>query len=159
MVFFGTKVIEKQLPPESKVCPNCLSVTEHTVVEQDTRVTLYFIPLFSVKRVVNYTCQKCGDVHTADLSQYERPDANGEPVDGEPTQPTGNAGKANANTTREKARTILEGRIFGDEVRTGLPLAARFSSDQILKYFYIALLVIALISVSIIALIAVLASR
>jgi hypothetical protein len=159
MIFFGTKVFQKQLPSESKVCPNCLSVTEHTVVEQDTRFTFYFIPLFSIKRSVTYTCLTCGDVYHVETSENQAPETTSQPVAGQAAPRAGSGGAASSATTREKARTILEGKIIGDEIKTRLPLSTQFSFDHILKYLYVALLVIAIVAVSAIILISLLASQ
>ncbi|MBI3242701.1 MAG: hypothetical protein HYZ49_10455 [Chloroflexi bacterium] len=43
MLFFGTKQVQRPLPNQQKVCPVCLSVTEHTVTESGTYFTLYFV--------------------------------------------------------------------------------------------------------------------
>lgn len=153
MIFvFGTKAYQKELPSERKVCPNCLSVTEHRVVEANTRMTLYFIPLFSVKREVTYTCLACGDSHTVDYAEYEAGHQEAQPVAEKSAQQSGPAPKAKPRTTQEKARAILEGRIVGDEIKTSKPLSASLSSDQILKYFYIALAIVAILSIALIAL-------
>ena len=152
MIFlFGTKVIQKQLPSEQKVCPNCISVTDHTVVEHDTRLTFYFIPLLSVKREVTYTCLTCGDSHTVDFAEYESAHQEAQPVSEKTTRPAGPAPKVTPSTNREKARAILEGKIVGDQIKTRRPLRANFSSDQLLKYFYIAFAVVAVIAITLLA--------
>lgn len=153
MIFvFGTKAFQKELPSERKVCPNCLSVTEHTVVETNTRMTLYFIPLFSVKREVTFTCLSCGDSHTVDYAEYEAGHQEAQPVSEKLGQQSGSTPKAKPRTTQEKARAILEGRIVGDEIKTRKPLSANLSSDQILKYFYIAFAVVAILAIGLITL-------
>jgi hypothetical protein len=148
MIFiFGTKAFQKELPSERRVCPNCLSVTEHTVIEANTRVTLYFIPLFSVKREVTYTCLTCGDAHTVDYAEYESKQQEAQPITEKSDPLSGPTPKVRTRTTQEKARAILEGKIVGDEIKTHKPLSANFSFDQILKYFYIAFAAVAIIAI------------
>jgi hypothetical protein len=149
MIFlFGTKVFQKQLPSEQKVCPNCISVTEHTVVEHDTRLTFYFIPLLSVKREVTYTCLTCGDSHTVDYADYQAAHREAQPVSEKAAHQSGPAPKVGPRTSQEKARAILEGRIVNGEVKTSRPMSANFSSDQILKYFYIIFAVVAVVAIT-----------
>ncbi len=148
--FFGTKAVQRPLPPEWKVCPTCLSVTQHAVVDHDTRFALYFIPLFSVKREVGYTCTQCGDTHTITYSEYQAAHPDAARVSESPQRTTSNADPRSADrarkpeTKREKARTILEGKIVDSEVKTYLPFTASFTLDRLIKWLWIAFGVILL---------------
>lgn len=153
MLLFGAKAVQRQLPQERKVCPTCLSVTEHTVIDHDTRFTLYFIPLFSLKREVAYTCSQCGDSHVISYDEYRASHPETEPVE---TRQQGGAGNLRANarkpeSARDKARAILEGRVVNGEVKTSLPLSANLTPDRILRWMWIAFLAILLIAAAILA--------
>ena len=161
MLFFGTKAVQKELPQERKVCPTCLSVTEHTVTEHDTRFTLYFVPLFSLKREVIYTCSQCGDSHVVSYDEYRAAHPEAEPVGGKQqggaSETRGNAKKA--VSTREKARAILEGRVVNGEVRTSLPFSAKFSADRIIKWMWITFAAIVLFAATLLILLFYILSR
>lgn len=149
MLLFGTKPIQHDLPQERKVCPSCFEVTDHTVLEDDLRFTLYFIPLFSVRHQVVYTCTKCGDSHVMPWADYqathlvaETPKESGSP-----------------KTQRDKAKTILEGKVVGDQINTSLPFSAQFNFDTILKWLYIAFGVIIVMAVIFLVTLVILLSR
>jgi hypothetical protein len=140
MLLFGTKPIQRELPQERKVCPNCFEVTDHTVIDDDLRFTVYFIPLFSLRRQVIYTCAKCGDSHVMPYAEYEAAHLV--------SQPTAETKQGSPKSNREKAQTILEGKVVGDQINTSLPWSAWFNFDNILKWLYIAfgiVIVVALI--------------
>ena len=139
MLLFGTKPIQRELPAERQVCPTCLSVTEHTVVENDLRFTLYFIPLFSVRHEVVYTCAQCRESHVVPYAEYLS--AHPGQVSGGDVSPS--SGKK-AKSKRAKARVVLQGKMVGDEIWTSLPLSASFNSANILKWLYLVLIVIAI---------------
>ena len=145
MIFFGSKLVQRELPSEQKVCPNCLSVTRHVVVEHDTRFTLYFIPLFSIKRDVSYTCSVCGDTHMIAYNEYQAAHPDSAPVSENATGDA-NASGGKSKSRQDKARTILEGKVVGDQIKTSRPFSANFNADQFLKYFYIAFVIIALLA-------------
>ncbi|MBM4422637.1 MAG: zinc-ribbon domain-containing protein [Chloroflexi bacterium] len=139
MIFlFGAKTAQKQLPPERKVCPNCLSVTEHAVTEHDTRLTLYFIPLISLKREIIYTCSQCGDSHIVSYDEYQAAHAETEAIGQKEGGKESAASGKQPKSARDKARAILEGRVVNGEIKTSLPFSAKFSSDRILKWMWIA---------------------
>lgn len=139
MLLFGTKPIQRALPAERQVCPTCLSVTEHTVVENDLRFTLYLIPLFSIRHEVVYTCSQCGESHVVPYAEY----LSAHPGHGSPPEGDAPAGaRKKAKSKRARARVVLQGKVIGDQIRTSLPLSASFNSDNILKWLYLALTVI-----------------
>jgi hypothetical protein len=138
MLLFGTKPVQRELPPERKVCPNCFEVTDHTVVDDDLRFTLYFIPLFSVRRQVLYTCAKCGDTHVMPYADYEATHLVTESNQTRSDSP---------KSQREKAKTILEGKVVGDQINTSLPFSAQFTFDAALKWFYLTFGVVVLAAI------------
>jgi hypothetical protein len=125
---FGLKTIQEPLANERRVCPNCLGITDHTVIKHAQQVTLYFIPVFTIRPQVVYTCQKCGASHTITYSDYLE------------TQPQ-------ASQPQPKAKVTLNGKLVGDEINTSLPFLARLNSDAFLKWAYIALAGLTLVAV------------
>src|SRR5574341_572635 len=153
MIFlFGSKTVQRELPPERKVCPTCLSVTDHAVVDHDTRFTLYFIPLFSIKRDVAYTCLRCGDTHTIPYSEYQaaHPDAEAvrEASDRGTSTTHAKRGGKKQDGAREKARAVLEGKLIDGEIKTYAPFRMKFTSDNLVKWMWIAFALIALVAVA-----------
>jgi hypothetical protein len=155
MIFFGTKVVQNKLPSERKVCPTCMSVTEHDVVDIDTRFTLYFIPLFSIKREAIYRCLTCGDTHTVPFEEYESrheeaaiPDIKWK--DSTPQDEPDTSGKT--KTKKEKARVILEGTVVNGKAEN---LRAPFDIDSIpvMRYLWIAFGLVSLLAISILILV------
>jgi len=116
-----------------------MSVTEHAVIEQDVRFTIYFIPLFSIRHEVVYTCKQCGDSHVVLYEDYlnTHPNAQTNPP------PTAQSTK----TKREKAQVILEGKVVGDEIKTSLPWQTKINGDAILKWLYLSLAAVLILSV------------
>jgi hypothetical protein len=141
MIFFGTKPVQKTLPAERQVCPNCMSVTDHTVIENDLRFTLYFIPLFSIRHEVIYTCGQCGDSHVVAYADYIATHTGPEPLE-EPAKAS-----APSETKQAKARIILEGRVVGGEIHTARPWRATFNADNVLKWLYLGFAILGLVSV------------
>lgn len=131
MIFFGTKTVQTPLPSERQVCPNCMSVTNHAVAENALRFTLYFIPVFTIRREVIYTCSQCGDSHVMLYDDYLAAHASQPPAPAE-EQVTGPAAPA-----APKGAVTLEGRVVGDEIRTRRPLSAHVNADTGLKALYV----------------------
>ncbi|MBI5713989.1 MAG: zinc-ribbon domain-containing protein [Chloroflexi bacterium] len=155
MIFFGTKVVQNKLPSERKVCPTCMSVTEHDVVDVDTRFTLYFIPLFSVKREAIYRCLTCGDAHTVPYEEYEGrqeeaavPDIKWKIDTPEDEPDAGNKNK----TKKEKARVILEGKVVNGKAEN-LRVPLNLESLPILRYLWIGFGLVALLAIGILILV------
>lgn len=155
MIFFGTKVVQNKLPSERKVCPNCMSVTEHDVVDVDTRFTLYFIPLFSVKREAIYRCLTCGDTHTVPFEEYEgrqeeaaMPDVKWK--DTTPQDEPDAGGKA--KTKKEKARVILEGKVVNGKAEN-LRVPLNIDSIPVARYLWIAFGILAVTAIAILILV------
>ena len=156
MIFFGTKVVQNKLPSEHKVCPNCMGVTEHDVVDIDTRFTLYFIPLFSIKREAIYRCLTCGDTHTVPFEEYEgrQEEAAMPDVKWKDTTPQDepDAGGGKAKTKKEKARVILEGKVVNGKAEN-LRAPLNIDSLPVLRYLWIAFGLVALFAIGILILV------
>lgn len=137
---FGTKVVQRRLPAEHKVCPTCLSVTQHAVTEHDTRFTLYFVPLFSIKRDIVYLCARCGDSHVVPYAEYEAW-RQGVVERDEPQAPSAPAvGRGSSlQTARDKARLILDGKVAGRKAeRPRAPFAIRITGRQLYLSLWVA---------------------
>jgi len=156
MIFFGTKVVQNKLPSERKVCPTCMSVTEHDVVDMDTRFTLYFIPLFSVKREAIYRCLTCGDTHTVPFEEYQGRHEEAAPPDVKwkistpPDEAEIDGDKT--KTTKEKARVILEGKVINGKAEN-LRVPFNLESLPLLRYLWIAFGLVALLAIAILILV------
>lgn len=135
MIFlFSTKAEQTPLPNESKVCPNCMAVTNHTVIEVNTRFAVYLIPLFSIKREVVYHCDRCGDTHIVEYADYEA-----SVID----QST--PGVANDATVRQKAAAVLKGKVAAQNPPP--PDLPSPPIDRLLSGLWIALALIAILAI------------
>ena len=130
-----------------KVCPVCLSVTEHTVTESDTYLTLYFIPLFPVKRDVIFTCSRCGESYTVPYAEYQAEHATSEEgkEHNHSTAESKSGGKT-PKSTRDKAKVILEGRVVNGKVEN-LRLPFSFNSRHLIIGLWVTFGFIVLIAV------------
>ena len=64
---FGLKTSEQRLGAEQGICPNCHNQAAQVMVRRSTKFSLFFIPLFPVKRPTYYaTCTFCGTSRHAD---------------------------------------------------------------------------------------------
>jgi hypothetical protein len=145
MLMIGLKPVQRPLPGERQVCPRCMDVTDHALVEREQQVMFYFIPLFSIRHEVVYTCQQCGDAHVILFEDY----LHNHP---KPQTPLGasESGPAGAKPPHEKPHVTLNGKVVDGEVNTSLPWRAKINADGILKWLYIsfaAILVVAVIMV------------
>ena len=150
MVFFGTKQVQRPLPGQHKVCPVCLSVTEHTVTENGTYFTLYFIPLFPLKREVVYTCNQCGESYAVPYDEYQAEHAPEEAKKHAHSNTEGGAGKQ-SKSTRDKARLILEGKVVNGKVKD-LRIPFQISSRHIYLGLWVTLGLVTLVAAALIIL-------
>jgi hypothetical protein len=154
-MIFGSKVVQRELPPEQHVCPNCLSVTEHTVTEFDTRFTLYFIPLFSIKRDVLFRCSRCGDSHLIPFSEYQATHAEAEAEAGGPKP-------ERKKKTKKAAEAILEGRVVNgkvEDLRSPFKLDFNLDARTIQRGLWIALGLVALLAILLVILLVAITAR
>lgn len=131
MLFFGSKQIQRPLPGQQKVCPVCLSVTEHTVTENGTYFTIYFIPLFPVKRDVVFTCNRCGESYTVPYAEYQAEHTPAEENGERDTTAENRIGGKVPKSTRDKAKVILEGKVINGKVEN-LRVPFNISSRQVM---------------------------
>lgn len=153
MIFFGSKVVQHELPPEQHVCPNCLSVTSHTVTEYDTRFTLYFIPLFSVKRDILFRCEQCGDSHLIPYSEYQAAHTHAEAAGGGPKP-------ERKKKISQAAEAILVGKVVNgkvEELRS--PFKLNLSPRAIHFSLWIALIVTVILTTLLLSLLFTITAR
>ena len=63
-LLFGFKTIVRALPGRPATCQVCNSFVPHSLEERATRLTLFFIPVFTTSRTYRITCSNCGQVST-----------------------------------------------------------------------------------------------
>jgi hypothetical protein len=64
---FGLKTSEQRLGNEIGVCPACGNSAAQILIKRSTKFSLFFIPLFPVKRpTYHLTCTFCGTSRWAD---------------------------------------------------------------------------------------------
>jgi hypothetical protein len=61
-LLFGFKTIVRALPGRPATCQVCHSFVPHYLEETATRLTLFFIPVFTTSRKYRITCSNCGQV-------------------------------------------------------------------------------------------------
>lgn len=64
-LLFGFKTIVRALPGRPATCQVCHSFVHHYLEETATRLTLFFIPVFTTSRKYRITCSNCGQVSIA----------------------------------------------------------------------------------------------
>lgn len=68
-LLFGLKTILRALPGRLATCQACHSFVPHSLEERATRLTLFFIPVFTTSRKYRVTCSNCGQVTTISSRQ------------------------------------------------------------------------------------------
>lgn len=137
MLMIGLKTVQEPLPSERRVCANCMTITDHTATKRAQRLTLYLIPLFTIRPEVIYTCAKCGTSRIITYTEYldaHTPAPNQAQRDG-----VGGGG--------QKPHVVLNGKLVGDEIRTSLPFLARLNGDLFLKILYMGLAALFIVAV------------
>ncbi|MBT2521145.1 zinc-ribbon domain-containing protein [Arthrobacter sp. ISL-28] len=65
MIFiFGLSSKFKALPSRAATCQYCQALVQHYPDERATRLTLFFIPVFTTSRSYHVTCSNCGQRST-----------------------------------------------------------------------------------------------
>lgn len=98
--------IQKQTPVGDRpiICPTCLHVTEHEVVEETVRLTLFGIPTIILTQRAIFRCSDCNDTHTLDWVEYEGQTAERAPVhEAHQARRQGRFGNKTQPTTRKYA--------------------------------------------------------
>jgi hypothetical protein len=63
-ILFGLKTVQRPLPGRPGTCQRCGRFVQHGLDERSTRLTLFFIPVFTTSRSFRITCSNCGTVNT-----------------------------------------------------------------------------------------------
>ena len=69
-LLFGFKTVLTALPGRAATCQYCRSYVHHHLQERATKLTLFFIPVFTTSRKYVITCSNCG--HVASISAREK---------------------------------------------------------------------------------------
>jgi hypothetical protein len=59
-LLFGLKTALKELPGRLATCQYCGQFVHHHLQERATKLTLFFIPVFTTSRTYRITCSNCG---------------------------------------------------------------------------------------------------
>ena len=59
-LLFGLKTTLKDRPGRAATCQYCRQLAHHHLQERATRITLFFIPVFTTSRAYQITCSNCG---------------------------------------------------------------------------------------------------
>lgn len=68
-LLFGFKTAIKPLTGKAATCQYCRSFVHHHLEERATKLTLFFIPVFTTSRKYNITCTNCGYVSSISARQ------------------------------------------------------------------------------------------
>jgi transcription elongation factor Elf1 len=63
-LLFGLKTLLRELPGRMATCQNCGQFVQHQLQERATKLTLFFIPVFTTSKTYNITCTNCGQPST-----------------------------------------------------------------------------------------------
>jgi zinc-ribbon family len=69
-ILFGFKTAFRSLFSRPGTCQYCHTFAEHRLEERATKLTLFFIPVLTVKRSYGLTCSRCGQ--TTALSRQQK---------------------------------------------------------------------------------------
>jgi transcription elongation factor Elf1 len=63
-LLFGLKTLLRDLPGRMATCQYCGQFVQHYLQEGATKLTLFFIPVFTTSKAYNITCTNCGQRST-----------------------------------------------------------------------------------------------
>ena len=63
-ILFGFKTVQRPLAGRHATCQRCGQFAHHALAERATRLTLFFVPVFTTSRSYRITCSNCGTVNT-----------------------------------------------------------------------------------------------
>ena len=76
MIIWGTRRREKELATGQFYCPQCQTTRTYKHKSAGMYFTLYFIPLFQVKKLGEYVvCQTCNQAYKPEVLSYKAPTA------------------------------------------------------------------------------------
>lgn len=61
-LLFGLKTVLNDLPGRSATCQHCGQFVHHHLQQRTTKLTLFFIPVFTTARTYRITCSNCGQI-------------------------------------------------------------------------------------------------
>ena len=70
-ILFGLKTVQRPLPGRQATCRRCGQSAHHALEERATRLTLFFVPVFTTSRAYRITCSDCGTVNTLTRRQED----------------------------------------------------------------------------------------
>ena len=70
-ILFGFKTVQRPLPGRQASCQRCGQFVHHALAERATRLTLFFVPVFTTSRAYRITCSDCGTVNTLTRRQED----------------------------------------------------------------------------------------
>lgn len=68
-LLFGLKTVRRDLPGRMATCQYCRQFVHHHLQERATKLTLFFIPVFTTSKAYNITCTNCGQTSTVKSRQ------------------------------------------------------------------------------------------
>ena len=63
-LLFGLKTLLRDLPGRMATCQYCGQFVHHQLQERATKLTLFFIPVFTTSKTFNIACTNCGQSST-----------------------------------------------------------------------------------------------
>ncbi|MHA7223311.1 zinc-ribbon domain-containing protein [Arthrobacter sp. RHLT1-20] len=63
-LLFGLKTLLRDLPGRMATCQYCGQFVHHQLQERATKLTLFFIPVFTTSKTFNIVCTNCGQSST-----------------------------------------------------------------------------------------------
>jgi uncharacterized protein YlaI len=72
VIIFGTTARLTLLAVVTFVCANCNTAAQQRVIERATKISVFFIPLFTVARSYYVECSHCGRITRIDRAQADR---------------------------------------------------------------------------------------
>lgn len=70
-LLFGFKTALKDLPGRLATCQRCGQFVQHRLQERATKLTLFFVPVFTTSRTYRITCSNCGQTATVKARQRD----------------------------------------------------------------------------------------
>lgn len=70
-LLFGFRTVQRPLPGRQATCQRCGQFARHALEERTTRLTLFFIPVFTTARSYRITCSNCGAVNSLTRRQKD----------------------------------------------------------------------------------------
>jgi uncharacterized protein YlaI len=75
-LLFGLKAALRALPGHAATCQHCRQPVQHHLEERATKLTLFFIPVFTTSKSYRIACSNCGQISMIDSRQKKGPSPN-----------------------------------------------------------------------------------